>query len=77
LFDAAADVIEDGLFIKTILRVEPVIGRPILPVPVLRSQKRADGVAAEARQMRQEMTAGARKTLAAGKEGSAAIDECF
>jgi hypothetical protein len=46
-------------------------------VPVLRAQKRADGMAAEARQVRQQMTAGARKTLTAGKKGSTAIDEFF
>jgi hypothetical protein len=34
-------------------------------------------MASEARQMRQEMTAGAVEALAAGKKGGTAIDECF
>jgi hypothetical protein len=41
----------------------------------LRAQKRADGVTAKTRQMRQKMTAGPLKTFGAGKSWSTGADE--
>jgi hypothetical protein len=68
-------MIEDRLFIKTVLRIKTVIGRPILLMTVLRAQERTDGMTAKARQLRQKMAAGALKMWCAGKDGSAGADE--
>jgi hypothetical protein len=68
---------KNRLLIKPVLRVKPVVGRPILLVAVLRAQQCADGVPSETNQIGQQMTAGPLKTLWAGKGAGRAIDEFF
>jgi hypothetical protein len=70
-------VAKDRVLIKSILRVKPVIGRPILLMAVLRAQQRTDGVTAKADQVGQEMAAGPLKTLSAGKGIGRSADELF
>jgi hypothetical protein len=77
LFDRLTSLAKNRLLIKPVLRVKPVVGRPVLLVAVLRAQKCTDGVPSETNQMGQQMTACALKTLLAGKGGGRAIDEFF
>jgi hypothetical protein len=77
LFHRLASLAKNRLLIKSVLRVKPVVGRPIQLVAVLRAQQGTDGVPPETNQIGQQMAAGPLKTLGAGKGGGRAMDEFF
>ena len=75
LFDTLTDLVEHRLFIKTIQRIEAIVGRPVVLVTVLGPQERTDRMPAKADQLRQQVATSALETLRDAKGIAQATDE--
>jgi hypothetical protein len=75
--DLTSDLAEDGVLVETVLRIKPVIGRPVQVMAVLGAEHGTDGMAAKGDQLGRQMAARPLKGLWANKGTTARGDEGF
>jgi hypothetical protein len=73
-FNLITNGLKQDLRIKAIGRIEPIVGRPVTLVAVLRAQQAADGVTAKTDQLREDMAPAAVKELCGAKCRLGAVD---
>jgi len=77
VFHLTANLVKDGLFVKSVLRIEPIIGGPVQVMAVLGAQHGTDGMAAKGQQVSQQMSAAALEELWRVKRRGTRIDDVF